>query len=293
MQSAALALSNTYGMLVQDKFFEVTESALREIPAARDSTAPNASTGNGGNDGGNDGSDVDGAMDGAAPPKLALLPQEASSLRRALATGIKKCSAAEQQIDACLAALQRLEHVLEQRLKAKETREAREADPATGHKQRGRPGGGGGAGRPRKKAAGERAVPPKFRPPHLLRDPEAGDAVAARIASHELWILAVVTHVTSRGGAGGGDDCYQVQDIDGSRSFKLARAQVIPLPLPHETALSEQWHAAGVRCFAMYPETTGFYPAKVLPRPPSPTRPRRNTFFFSRVGMFLFLVLFA
>lgn len=121
----------------------------------------------------------------------------------------------------------------------------------------------------------------------MIRDPAVGEVVAARIASHELWILAVVKRVSyseaSKGegtpsksransstgssssntsSTGSSSSSFYVQDIDGSRSFTLTRAQVIPLPLPHETT-TQKWHAIGVRCLAMYPETTSFYPAKV------------------------------
>ena len=282
MQAASLALSNTYSMLVKDKFFESTESALRDIPV---------SSAEGG-----------GSGDGSAPAQAhAMLPQEATRLRRAFSTGIKKCAAAEKQIDDCLAALEQLE----QRLQANEEKgnqptNASLSQQPTDHagggssgggKKRSRPGSNiGGAARTKKKGPAERVVPPKFRPPHMQRDPEVGEVVAARIASHELWILAVVKRVayseanksenntksrassstgsTSSGSAGSSSSSsstsssFYVQDIDGSRSFTLARAQVIPLPLPHETT-TQKWHTVGVRCLAMYPETTSFYPAKV------------------------------
>jgi len=85
MQAASLALSNTYSVLVKDKFFESTESALREIPAFNPCSSGD---------------------DGHAPTQTpTMLPQEATRLRRAFSTGIKKCAAAEKQIDDCLAAL--------------------------------------------------------------------------------------------------------------------------------------------------------------------------------------------
>jgi len=97
------------------------------------------------------------------------------------------------------------------------------------------------------------------KPPHMLRDPVAGEAIAAKVASHELWILAVVLRVHARGDSG---SLFVAKDIDSDRTYTLPRLQVLTLPHPAEVSAA-RWVVPNVRVMAMFPDTTSFYPALV------------------------------
>jgi hypothetical protein len=96
----------------------------------------------------------------------------------------------------------------------------------------------------------------------MLRDPSVEEAVAAKVASHELWILCLVQRVLP------GPPAHVVAgDIDTDRTFTLDRdSEVRTLPSLAEIA-SARWVKEGLRVLALYPDTTSFYPATVGTRP--------------------------
>eukprot|EP00616_Rhizochromulina_sp_CCMP1243_P007232 CAMPEP_0118982666 /NCGR_PEP_ID=MMETSP1173-20130426/33373_1 /TAXON_ID=1034831 /ORGANISM="Rhizochromulina marina cf, Strain CCMP1243" /LENGTH=233 /DNA_ID=CAMNT_0006933175 /DNA_START=51 /DNA_END=749 /DNA_ORIENTATION=- len=153
-----------------------------------------------------------------------------------LAEGREWASAAEQSIDECIA----LVTALSQR-----------ALQATGPDQ----------GQPKKskkaKLPGAVALPP----PHLSRRPAPRELVAAKVASHELWILGTVTLVDPQNGI------YEVEDVDegegnGSKRKHIVRSEdVLTLPTVAEAQVTH--YQQGLRVMAMYPETTSFYPATI------------------------------
>ena len=93
---------------------------------------------------------------------------------------------------------------------------------------------------------------------HLNRMPEPGDQVAAKIASHDLWVL---TSVISYNGV---TEVVEVQDEDdvGKRRYHLPRSDVVLCPRKKE-ALGKHYPKQGL-VFALYPGTTSFYPAQVV-----------------------------
>ena len=106
--------------------------------------------------------------------------------------------------------------------------------------------------------------------------------VAAKVASHGLWILARVASI---------DDAHvEIEDIDDEnlRRFKLPRSDLLQLPRraaspfkapppplgrrsrargrrrePHELAAARAAYLPKTSVFAMYPDTTSFYKAEV------------------------------
>jgi hypothetical protein len=101
-----------------------------------------------------------------------------------------------------------------------------------------------------------------------------GEAVAARIASHDHWILATVVQVpeqlelsTSSTGGSRIDPAqptssaiYVVRDYSEPTEFRLERARLLTLPMAVGDDLeASQWLGPGVRVMAMYPSTTAFY----------------------------------
>ncbi|KAJ8605241.1 hypothetical protein CTAYLR_000504 [Chrysophaeum taylorii] len=85
------------------------------------------------------------------------------------------------------------------------------------------------------------------------------DQVAAKVASHGLWILARVVGIQS--------DDVEVEDVDDDnlRRFKVKRHDVLQLPRePSEIAVARATYKPPAMVFAMYPETTSFYKAEVV-----------------------------
>lgn len=85
------------------------------------------------------------------------------------------------------------------------------------------------------------------------------DQVAAKVASHGLWILARVVGIQS--------DDVEVEDVDDDnlRRFKVKRHDILLLPkTPAEIATARANYKPPNIVFAMYPETTSFYKAQVV-----------------------------
>lgn len=84
------------------------------------------------------------------------------------------------------------------------------------------------------------------------------DEVAAKVASHGLWILARVVGLSS--------EHVEVEDVDDEklRRFKIKKSDVLMLPRqPAEIAHARASYKPNATVFAMYPETTSFYKATV------------------------------
>ena len=91
------------------------------------------------------------------------------------------------------------------------------------------------------------------------REVAVEDEVAAKVASHGLWILARVVGLFP-------PDEVDVEDIDDPnlRRFRLPRADVLLLPRePRELEATRRRLRPRAAAFAMYPETTSFYVATV------------------------------
>lgn len=87
------------------------------------------------------------------------------------------------------------------------------------------------------------------------------DQVAAKVASHGLWILARVASTTSDG------DFVEVEDVDddAQRRYRVKKRDVLLLPRTSaEVALARASFKPPRFVFAMYPETTSFYKAQVI-----------------------------
>ena len=99
---------------------------------------------------------------------------------------------------------------------------------------------------------------------HLERSPYEGDAVVANVASHGLWIFAQVQTVHREGGRVVGAT-VEDQDESGGRKIRVEPHNVCALPSDdHEFRFAARAYGrVGARVFAMYPETTSFYPATV------------------------------
>ncbi|KAJ1459494.1 SGF29 tudor-like domain-containing protein [Pelagophyceae sp. CCMP2097] len=96
----------------------------------------------------------------------------------------------------------------------------------------------------------------------LDRPLRVDDEVAAKVASHGLWILARVTRVEGL--------TIEVEDVDDERlrRYALRRSDLVTLPRePHELArfgaAARAAYKTGGAVFAMYPDTTSFYRARV------------------------------
>lgn len=88
------------------------------------------------------------------------------------------------------------------------------------------------------------------------------DQVAAKVASHGMWILARVVGIQSER-----SDDVEVEDVDDDnlRRFKVKRHDVLLLPkTPAEIATARANYKPPNIVFAMYPETTSFYKAQVV-----------------------------
>ena len=108
----------------------------------------------------------------------------------------------------------------------------------------------------------------KFTKAHVEREPVHGEQVAARVASHELWILCTIdtfdleldklTVVDEHT-----DDlpvAHNSTELHGRR-YPVTRDRILQLPNP---ATAEcLLHSINSRVMAMYPDTTTFYPALV------------------------------
>ena len=118
-----------------------------------------------------------------------------------------------------------------------------------------------------------------------FRSLRAGDYVAARMASHELWILARVAKdwdaldvshsellnmSEAKREALFSNQMVHIQDIeeydgDAAKAKPVARHLVLPLPRTFDEA--EDWCARcrkGTRVYAMYPSTTSLYCATAV-----------------------------
>eukprot|EP01084_Bolivina_argentea_P040387 74654_1 len=98
------------------------------------------------------------------------------------------------------------------------------------------------------------------------RLPSVGDRVAAKVASHDLYILTQVEACNRNG-------TYIVRDADaqqGCRTYTLRRSVLLKLPKVNES--TKGYFTVGRRVMAMYPRTTSFYPATV-----SAPAPRRDS----------------
>jgi len=91
------------------------------------------------------------------------------------------------------------------------------------------------------------------------RDLAVDDSVAAKVASHELWILARVVGFERA-------DLVKVEDVDDeSRLHLIPRKHLLLLPRdPDEIQRARTAFVPPRRVFAMYPETTSFYQAQVV-----------------------------
>jgi len=221
MQHACNVISNTHALLIEGKFFEGTQACLRELPGSVER----------------------------------LSSSDVSSLRRAYTTGIARCQKAEKQIEDALAAIE----ALDARDAARQSsggvqKVASSADmPAQDVAKIRKPWK-----RERQVDVAARSTKAQrsvVRPPHMDRTPAVNELVAAKIASHELWILATVNVLNAEG-------TLQVKDYDSDRTFALQRSQILTLPAPGEIK-TEKWLAPGMQVMAMYPETTSFYSATV------------------------------
>lgn len=109
----------------------------------------------------------------------------------------------------------------------------------------------------------------------------AGDFVAARTTSRDLWILARVLkdypgidkmppleflQLSSSRREAMFREKVQIKDVEGDgHTFQVARSLVLPLPRTFSEAAD--WGSRikkGMRCYSMYPQTTSLYPATVF-----------------------------
>uniref|UniRef100_A0A7S2V2U9 SGF29 C-terminal domain-containing protein n=1 Tax=Fibrocapsa japonica TaxID=94617 RepID=A0A7S2V2U9_9STRA len=101
-------------------------------------------------------------------------------------------------------------------------------------------------------------------PPHQLREPRINDQVAAKVSSHNLWILTTVKkHHASQ-------DIWEVVDDDDQsaeeRHHFVKRNCLLVLASEEESAAGSglaEHYPVGTRVLAMYPETTSFYQATI------------------------------
>eukprot|EP01084_Bolivina_argentea_P040385 74651_1 len=133
-------------------------------------------------------------------------------------------------------------------------------------KHRSESGSGGGD---IKKQKGSSSTLPTLHSPipaWAARLPSVGDRVAAKVASHDLYILTQVEACNRNG-------TYIVRDADaqqGCRTYTLRRSVLLKLPKVNES--TKGYFTVGRRVMAMYPRTTSFYPATV-----SAPAPRRDS----------------
>mmetsp|Transcript_14922 Transcript_14922/g.19767 ORF Transcript_14922/g.19767 Transcript_14922/m.19767 type:complete len:235 (+) Transcript_14922:124-828(+) len=85
------------------------------------------------------------------------------------------------------------------------------------------------------------------------------DQVVAKVASHDLWVLARVFNFQ-------GDNIVDVQDIDDEhRHYSVHKSDLILLPhTPSEFQQATSLFQPPSFVFAMYPDTTSFYKAQVV-----------------------------
>ena len=85
------------------------------------------------------------------------------------------------------------------------------------------------------------------------------DAVAAKVASHDLWILAKIVGFQ-------GHDCVKVEDADDDQRVHVVKiSNTLQLPRePQEILNAKANFTPPKTVFAMYPETTAFYRAQVV-----------------------------
>lgn len=181
--------------------------------------------------------------------------------------GIKRLSKAEKVVDDCLRALDALgedDLPLPQSLSAVQPQsnfiginDAFSSSASTSSASL-KPGKANKARKRQREYAVPTSVQPIARPPHMDRHPVVNETCAAKIASHELWILAVVLRTNLDGGL------FHVRDFEGDRSFTLARSQLLTLPAEKEMQGGTKWIVNGLRVMAMYPETTSFYPGVII-----------------------------
>ncbi|CAM9237206.1 unnamed protein product [Choristocarpus tenellus] len=92
----------------------------------------------------------------------------------------------------------------------------------------------------------------------MTRMPKPGDQVAAKVASHELWILTTVERYIPA------QDIFHVVDDDDEtkkRHFKLKRSSI--LTFPRENEASGDLFPVNSAVMALYPNTTTFYRANI------------------------------
>jgi hypothetical protein len=119
-----------------------------------------------------------------------------------------------------------------------------------------------------------------------FRPLKAGDLVAARLTSRDLWILAKVNkdyHLSHRTGATSPGDFLQlsttrrdqlfqrekvvVTDVEDKEENLQTVSRTLILPLPRSFGEASEWCARykkGSRVYAMYPQTTSLYAATVV-----------------------------
>jgi len=237
MQAASTALIETHKVVVAEKIFEGTYGSLRELPN----------------------------------PSTAVGSMDLTSLRRAYTTGIKRVAKAQKQIKDTLAAIAVLE------AKEMETTPSSQSQPVHLPIKRQK------VGRPRSGSTADKGSKRQYnknvsvgRPPHVDRPPTVNEAVAAKIASHDHWILATVVEVPVVGPAAArsfssdsGDPAaaaaanagyFLVRDYYEPNLYSLDRPRLLTLPAPGEVE-AKAWLSPGMRVMAMYPETTAFYVA--------------------------------
>ena len=166
MQAALNALANVHRAVVTENFFESTP--LRE------------------------------------PSGETLASGEESALRRGYTVGIRKALHVEKLIDECLEKVQ----LLSEKARAKErgswadashlaAEETAAASKSGGKKRQRAASGSRSAKAASKSSCGRTHTAPAQRPPHMDRAPLVKEVVAAKIASHELWITAVVQRISN------------------------------------------------------------------------------------------------
>ncbi|CAM9491938.1 unnamed protein product [Discosporangium mesarthrocarpum] len=119
-----------------------------------------------------------------------------------------------------------------------------------------RPEGGAHAKRRKSGSAGNSAK--RRIPSWMTRMPVPGDEVAAKVASHELWILTTVEQYIPA------QDVFFVvddDDQDKKRHFQLKRNSI--LTFPHKDEANGDLFPVGCTVMALYPNTTTFYPAHI------------------------------
>lgn len=173
-----------------------------------------------------------------------LTSAEEASLRRVYNSGIKRSVAAIKQIDECIKALE-----------AHDAWELKKEKGNLGSSASTKEDTKNISSNSRKKS--KTAPKVTSRPPHMDRIPAIEELVAAKAASHELWILGIVKSINEK------KKNYQIKDADpDGRSYTLDLKNIRLLPTQTEIK-SCRWIVPGLRVLAMYPETTVFYPATV------------------------------